>query len=199
MSKVIRFKISLQDSKPLIWRRFQVSDRYRFDQFHQVIQIVMGWENSHLHKFECKGTVYEMMMPQLMDAYEEGEDETKYDLRNAKLKKGNKIKYLYDYGDSWKHTILVEDIVDGDLKVPICLKGENACPLEDSGGIWGYMEKVRVMNDPNNPEREFWDDVILERYNYKRFDLEKLNKELQKFGLWINKNPKATSTPWHQI
>ena len=51
MSKTLQFSIQLMGSNPLIWRTFKVSDSYRLDRFHQVIQIVMGWYNAHLHEF----------------------------------------------------------------------------------------------------------------------------------------------------
>jgi hypothetical protein len=39
-------------NQPLIWRLFLVTDDYRFDRFHQVVFLVMGWMNSHLHEFD---------------------------------------------------------------------------------------------------------------------------------------------------
>ena len=51
MSKTLHFKVVLIESKPLIWRSVKVTDDYRFDRFHQVLQIVMGWRNAHLQRF----------------------------------------------------------------------------------------------------------------------------------------------------
>ena len=45
-----QFKITLPGSKPAIWRRFQVPDCTLGD-LHTVIQIVMGWEECHMHQF----------------------------------------------------------------------------------------------------------------------------------------------------
>ena len=44
-------KITLMDLRGLIWRRIQVQDTVNLAQLHKVLQIVMGWENSHLHRF----------------------------------------------------------------------------------------------------------------------------------------------------
>ncbi len=52
MNDIIQLKISLQDSKPPIWRRILIDKDATFFELHQIIQIVMGWHNSHLHQFE---------------------------------------------------------------------------------------------------------------------------------------------------
>ncbi|MCB9298251.1 MAG: plasmid pRiA4b ORF-3 family protein [Lewinellaceae bacterium] len=61
MENILQFKITLKEIRPLIWRRIQVTDDYRFGRFHQVIQIAMGWWNYHLHEFHIKG--WEIGMP----------------------------------------------------------------------------------------------------------------------------------------
>lgn len=68
MENILQFKITLKEIRPLIWRRIQVTDDYRFDRFHQVIQIAMGWWNYHLHEFHIKGR--EIGMPDDGYAYE---------------------------------------------------------------------------------------------------------------------------------
>ncbi len=44
-------KIRLLDIEPEIWRRFVVPGSITLDRLHDVIQIVMGWEDYHLHAF----------------------------------------------------------------------------------------------------------------------------------------------------
>ena len=44
-------KISLLEIEPEIWRRFVVPADITLDRLHDVIQIVMGWTDSHLHEF----------------------------------------------------------------------------------------------------------------------------------------------------
>ena len=56
----LQIKISLANSHIPIWRRFLITEDYRLDRFHQVIQIVMGWWNSHLHEFEIGGRKFGM-------------------------------------------------------------------------------------------------------------------------------------------
>ena len=72
---------------------------------------------------------------------------------------GNAIRefsYLYDFGDSWIHTIVVEKAVAVPLKDrdPVCLAGARACPPEDCGGPGGYPELLEALADKNHPEHE---------------------------------------------
>jgi hypothetical protein len=48
-----QLKITLRGSKPPIWRRVVVRADMRLDRLHQVIQIAMGWTNSHMHQFSA--------------------------------------------------------------------------------------------------------------------------------------------------
>ena len=48
---IYRIHVSLLDIDPPIWRRIELSSRTALRQFHRVLQIVMGWENYHLHEF----------------------------------------------------------------------------------------------------------------------------------------------------
>ena len=44
-------KIRLLEIEPEIWRRFAVPASISLDRLHDIIQIVMGWTDSHLHEF----------------------------------------------------------------------------------------------------------------------------------------------------
>ena len=57
-STVLQLKIELEDSEPLIWRRFLVRDDVLLIELHNTIQTVMGWWDSHLHRFEIEGKGY---------------------------------------------------------------------------------------------------------------------------------------------
>ena len=57
-STVYQLKVTLKGSKPPIWRRIQVINGTTLQQFHQVLQAVMGWDNYHLHQFSIGGIDY---------------------------------------------------------------------------------------------------------------------------------------------
>jgi len=79
--------------------------------------------------------------------------------------KTSKIEYTYDFGDNWRHTIELEEILEPvkGFKYPFCVDGERACPPEDCGGPSGYMELLEKLFDPSDPEHEdivAWVDSI---------------------------------------
>ena len=50
-TQIYQIKITLQGSDPPIWRRIQVRGDTPLDRLHDIIQVVMGWTDSHLHQF----------------------------------------------------------------------------------------------------------------------------------------------------
>lgn len=153
--EVYQVKINLIEAKPPIWRRLLVPTTITLGDFHHIIQIAMGWENSHLHGFFANGVRYETIDEE--DDFDFGfprEDENKIKLSQVLQKEGDGLMYVYDFGDSWEHKIVLEKIqmVEGDVKVPSCIKGRRACPPEDIGGIWGFAEYLEIIGNPSHPE-----------------------------------------------
>ncbi len=54
---IYQIQVALKNSKPKIWRRVLIPSDTLLSDFHFLIQIVMGWENAHLHQF-IKGRTY---------------------------------------------------------------------------------------------------------------------------------------------
>jgi hypothetical protein len=50
--------------------------------------------------------------------------------------------YAYDFGDDWRHDIVVEKIAPAGPGVayPRCTGGRREAPPEDCGGIWAFNE-----------------------------------------------------------
>jgi len=48
---VFCLRVTLDGTKPPIWRRVAVPSDITLGQMHEVIQMVMGWTDSHLHQF----------------------------------------------------------------------------------------------------------------------------------------------------
>ncbi len=46
-----QIKVSLNGIKPPIWRRLLISNATDLDELHKIIQIAMGWTDTHLHQF----------------------------------------------------------------------------------------------------------------------------------------------------
>lgn len=179
---ILQLKIELGGITPKIWRRFLVKDNITFHGLHTIIQEVMGWENYHLYSFNIGGVRIEMP--------DEGGDQ-EYESKNSKkvklfyyvTKEKQKFHYEYDFGDSWEHEIVVENILDslpkGVQQVPYCIEGERACPPEDCGGIWGYEELFEISKDKNHPDyEERIVDWLSEGWNFEKFNIDEVNKRL---------------------
>jgi hypothetical protein len=179
---IYQIKITLIGSKPPIWRTVLVPDDIKLGAFHEVIQTVMGWTESHLHQFIANKQFYGMIDDDL-DMGMDVEDETKYKLSQLLTKEKDSLVYEYDFGDSWEHKILLEKILPFDAKtvLPVCLKGKRACPPEDCGGIWGYGDLLITISDPKHPEYEEMMEWLGGEFDPEAFDLEEINENLAEY------------------
>jgi hypothetical protein len=192
-------KIKLVDIEPEIYRHFVVPADITLDRLHDVIQIVMGWKDAHLHGFSIKGKMY-IEHP---ESKEDGADESIFRLGDLINEKGRTFSYLYDFGDCWQHdiTILDNNHVDAESQAIIeCLEGAGACPPEDVGGVPGYYEFCQALEDPDHEEHENfktwyagfpWYDGVFDSDNY---EIEKVNCELLKYLRWTRERAK----PWNE-
>lgn len=152
---IFRFKITLLDIKPPIWRRIEVPDG-ALNNLHEQIQIAMGWTNSHLHQFEIDGRDY--ADPELLDDCWEEEFIDSTTVRLSRLleskRRSFRFFYEYDFGDGWRHEIVYEELVPAEprLKYPRCVDGARACPPESVGGPWGYSDFLEAIRDPKREE-----------------------------------------------
>ncbi|MDR0710263.1 MAG: plasmid pRiA4b ORF-3 family protein [Spirochaetaceae bacterium] len=182
--QVYELRVSIADIRPQIWRKLSVPGNYTLGHLHAILQTAFGWDNDHMHSFTVNSTVYGMMSTDF--GFSEEDDVTDEDtvrLDDLHLQPKQKFSYLYDFGDSWEHNIMVSKIIPtgaegGNLPLPRCLGGKRAGPPEDSGGSWGYADMVEVIKDPNNKNYEEiheWTGDIDPEY----FNLEEINAQLE--------------------
>lgn len=176
--KIYQIKVTLKYSKPPIWRRLLVSGDATLFQLHKIIQIAMGWTNSHLHQFIIAEEFYSIPSE---DDWEPVIDERKYRLAKVAPTEQAQFIYEYDFGDSWEHVIVVEKILPSDpkAKYPYCVKGKRACPPEDVGGVWGFEEFLEAMKNPKHKEHESYVDWWGEVFDPEALDLDEINQRLQ--------------------
>lgn len=175
---IYQIKIRLLGIEPSIWRRIQTPDM-PLSVLSHAIEVAMGWESCHMHQFEFNKKVYGD--PSFL---EEVRDEYEYYLSDF-LPHGSreqpKLLYLYDFGDSWEHEVKIEkqfaSAPDEIWNGPICIEGENACPPEDCGGMWGYQDILDAKSDP--AARDDYDGFIdLDLIKPEEFDLKSVNARL---------------------
>lgn len=186
VDKIIALKITLNDTKPAIWRKVQVPSDVTFFDLHHIIQISMGWTNSHLFEFQVGDYKLGYVSHDLHDM-EDTADAGAVLLDLLLLKKGLQFGYLYDFGDYWQHTVVVERLINIKKGViyPVCTDGQMACPREDSGGISGHYENLKIIKDPKHPEYKDTKRWVGRAYDPEKFDIDKVNKELPKFKKWM--------------
>ena len=115
---------------------------------HDVLQVAIGWTDSHLHEFEtATGLRYGRPDPDFDDDSGQVRDETTATLRDLPPR----FTYRYDFGDGWEHDVEVTGRGD---PAPGCVDGEGACPPEDCGGPHGYAELLEALADPAHPDHD---------------------------------------------
>lgn len=160
-NEIIQLKIKLKGSKPPIWRRIQVERSASFLQLHRIIQLVMGWTDSHLHEFCINGEFITekdkdifngLIENDFDDTFDDGFGKGYYDSSKITLEslidsEKQKFIYTYDFGDDWEHEIVVEKFLprENTLQYPRCIDGKLNCPPEDCGGIWGFYKLLEII------------------------------------------------------
>ena len=163
------------------------------NRLHDVLQIVMGWTDSHLHHFVDAPIVYSVPSD---DDYpgEERLDERRFCLADLARREKASFIYEYDFGDSWVHEVVVEKTLPADPnnRDAVCLDGENACPPEDCGGIWGYYELLKALKNPKHKEHQEMLDWLGGQFDPGHFDLQKINAQLRGLGNLARPSPFST-------
>ena len=132
-----QLKITIKGSSPPIWRRVIVPEKLSFGNLDKIIQFLFGWTHSHLYCFKIpKKNRYFSPDSDFVEEDAEGKAIDEWFQEKAK------IEYVYDYGDDWKHEILVEKIVDYDSRFPKVVKYKGPNMIEHCGGIWGFYEVI---------------------------------------------------------
>jgi len=182
-TQIYQIKVTLYDSHPPIWRRILLPGNTTLLKLHDILQIVMGWEDYHLHMFTIEGLIFGDPAD---DEYGDRItlDEANYKLSQVIYGEGQRFTYKYDFGDGWDHTLLLEKIFSPDdgVHYPLCLKGKRACPPEDVGGVWGYINFLEAVRDPDHDEYEEYLAWVGGEFDPETFDLEEVNARLRHMG-----------------
>jgi Plasmid pRiA4b ORF-3-like protein len=149
---IAHLRIKLDDVEPAVLRRVQVPVTIRLDRLHMVLQAAMGWTNSHLYEIRVRDVGWGMPDPDFGDG---PLDASKVRLIDVLEDVGARsLKYLYDFGDGWEHSIRIErvtNVVPG-MTYPCLVEATGRCPPEDVGGPWGYREFLDAIANPDHEE-----------------------------------------------
>lgn len=140
-----QFKVQLRGLQhPTVWRRFTVPARMTFSEFHEMIQIAFDWLDYHLWQFSPTGWGSHPVIGERNSIEHADKEATEYFLDEYFMMEGQKLVYIYDFGDDWTHDIVLEKITEDTTTDCIMLDARGATPPENCGGIpgyWNYVEK----------------------------------------------------------
>ena len=130
---VYQLRVVLRWVSPLIWRRLLVPADTSLAGLHDILQVVFGWSDEHLHRFVVHGADYDAA---------HGDDLAAVALAGLGLRETERFVYDYDLGDLWRHDLRVEQILAAEpgRRYPRCTGGRRAGPPEDCGGPWAFTE-----------------------------------------------------------
>lgn len=180
-------KVTLEGSKPKIWRRLHVLSNMLLGDLHYALQITMGWTNSHLHDFLIEDKRYTSIVEEFeLDFELDSADEDCVTVGEVITGAGQTFQYIYDFGDGWEHIIEVEKVLapDHQLRYPMCVGGKMACPPDDCGGIGGYYNMLRILKKPGHRDYDMLFKWIGGEFDPAEFDLASVNAELNYIPQW---------------
>jgi hypothetical protein len=186
---IYQLKIALAEIRPPIWRRIQVPGTILLCCLHDALQAVFGWTDSHLHNFEKDGKYWGV------PEYDDLIDESNVRLAQLLKAKGDSMVYVYDFGDNWRHDVVLEKIIPaGELmKAPICLGGDRRCPPEDVGGVSGYEDFLEIIADPKHEDYEEYVGWAGGHF-LDEFDLKAVNEVLSRMR-WPVRHRRQNTAP----
>ncbi len=153
----VRVHVRLAHVVPEVSRVLVIPRNANLGWLHAVLQVAMGWTNSHLHHFRLGDRTFSAPSFQL-EAFEGDppvEDEETSGIELFLRATSAPFLYEYDFGDSWMHRITFDAVPEGLPVTPrraTCADGSGACPPEDCGGPPGYANLIKVMGNPKHPE-----------------------------------------------
>jgi hypothetical protein len=174
---IYQVKVTLSGVKPPVWRRLLVPSTVSLKKLHQILQIALGWTDSHLHEFEASGQTYGIPHSEYPNTTK---NEARVVLNQVLVKARDSLTYEYDFGDGWEHKVVLEKILPSapGARLPSCIGGARACPPEDCGGIGGYEEFLEAISDPFHAEHDEMLEWIGGDFDPNWFEQEEVNDEL---------------------
>jgi len=173
-----RLKIVLEDVKPPIWRKIELSSDMKLPQVSRALIATMGWTDTHLHAFRVGRTSYGV--PDA-DFPSDLRSERQVTLAEIAPNAGDSFWFDYDFGDGWTHKVTVESIIASQGETnPRCLAGARACPPEDCGGPHGYRELLKAYVDPRHERHGDTAQWLPGDFDPNAFDLAGTNRALRR-------------------
>ena len=185
-SFIITAHVHIVGIEPRIERVLELPVKLNFAQFHEVLQAAFGWTDSHLHRFDVGGLTIgapefddgDTYGPRTFEASEVRMQDLSFPYAEDA---GLQVLYVYDYGDDWRHQIVLRrQPREVDVNYPRCVGGVRAGPPEDVGGYTGYADFLEAWLDTEHEEHKATRRWAGRKFKPERFDLEATNKAIKK-------------------
>ena len=180
LSDLYQFRIALREISPAIWRRVLIRSDSTIADLHYTIQLTVGWSDAHLNRFVIHGKEYGVHH---IGGLSFSDDPAQVRLADFRFRIRERFLYEYDFGDGWQHDVRLEGKLPCDPRrtYPMCIGGRRACPPEDCGGPWAFMELEQhysIFHVAHRMEEIFEDEGD---------DVEFYREELEKMCQWLKK------------
>ncbi|OAV43598.1 plasmid pRiA4b ORF-3 family protein [Lewinella sp. 4G2] len=176
---LLDIRVSLYGSSPPIWRRFSIPAGASVKSLHRIIQTAFEWQGHHLHEFNVG---YSRFGPVESD----GESYAGMTVGDVLEHPGEKIGYIYDFGDDWRHVIELmgkQPNLSGRTRAR-CTAGRMAAPLDDCGGLPGFYDYVEILErGPEDPDYDDAARALGKDFNPAEFDLVAVDAGVGEIGL----------------
>jgi hypothetical protein len=160
--------VTLEGVYPPAWRRVHVPAGISLTGLHDVVQVTMGWEGYHMWRFG---------MLAFGDVRGEHDPTTALDV--VLRQPGDRVGYVYDFGDLWVHHIELDKVITRSrAPLPRCTAGKRACPPEDCGGPWGYEETLKALRARKGWRYQQARELSGTKFDPERFDRDEVNTTL---------------------
>lgn len=175
--RIYQIKVTLRGTRPPIWRRLHAWSDVTLLQLHRILQVAMGWTDTHLHQYRQGSTYYGTRDPEFGV---ERVSERSTCLDDVLARPRDRMVYEYDFGDGWQHDVVLEKVVpvSPGLRYPLVLAGRGACPPEDVGGVGGFYHFLEALENSQHPDHadrvEWWGET----FNAESLDLDDINQTL---------------------
>lgn len=181
-------EVTLVGARPPVWRRFQLPSTATFFDLHWAIQIACGWEEAHLFRFEDGdgrrfatdperegfATGFGLGPGAGLGGRDAGPGAERLRL-GAYFSAHDRCLYVYDFGDNWRHEVVLRRRVTPAEPFHRRLTGgERAFPPEDCGGMPGYRACVEAVTGGDGGDGEALEErrEWLRDWDPEAFDLE---------------------------
>ena len=113
--RTTRLQVTLREVEPKVRRLVDVPASITLDELHDVLQVALGWTDSHLHQHRTDSAVYSIAS----EGWDDGSDPDEQGVQLSALPP--RFDYLYDFGDGWTHDV---EVLGSGEDAPGCVDGE---------------------------------------------------------------------------